>query len=364
MNERVMQFRIGLFVIGAGLVLTMMVIWFGESPALFRDRAYVTVYYPEAPGVNVGIPVRKSGIRVGEVAEIEFTPANMPDGVLVTLALERKYQIKQGSTPRISRALIGDVSIDFQPGTGPGPMTLYPDPASSKRDTIKGEVAPDPTKALEAASAAFQKVGPTLETISDAAKGLSKLSAKVQDADQMIASFRDAGKKVDTLATDLDRVVKANEEGIGPAIASLKDAGDKISETLDPKTRASIQAATTRFADFAAKLNTVLADFEPVARDLGADATKARPTTALGQLMARANRIAADVDLLTRQLNDGNGHLNRDGTIQRMVIQSDLHDNLLQVARDARVMLRNLNIFADKVARDPSAMTRGALINR
>ena len=38
MNERVMQFRIGMFVIVAGLVLTMLIVWFGESPSLFRSR--------------------------------------------------------------------------------------------------------------------------------------------------------------------------------------------------------------------------------------------------------------------------------------------------------------------------------------
>ena len=67
MNERVMQFRIGMFVIVAGLVLTMMIVWFGESPSLFRDHVFVKVHYPDAPGVSEGIPVRKSGIRIGEV---------------------------------------------------------------------------------------------------------------------------------------------------------------------------------------------------------------------------------------------------------------------------------------------------------
>ena len=38
MNERVMQFRIGMFVIVAGLALTMMIVWF-EAPALIRERA-------------------------------------------------------------------------------------------------------------------------------------------------------------------------------------------------------------------------------------------------------------------------------------------------------------------------------------
>ena len=36
------------------------------------------------------MPVRKSGIRIGEVSAIKFDDRpNQPDGVLVTLALER-----------------------------------------------------------------------------------------------------------------------------------------------------------------------------------------------------------------------------------------------------------------------------------
>src|SRR5205823_9861750 len=132
MNERVMQFRIGMFVIMAGLVLTMMIVWFGESPSLFRDQVYVVVHYTEAPGVSEGIPVRKSGIRVGEVRSIRFDDRpGMPDGVLVLIALERKYKIRAGSVPRITRALIGDVSIDLLPGTSDGylPVAKNPSPA-------------------------------------------------------------------------------------------------------------------------------------------------------------------------------------------------------------------------------------------
>ena len=50
MNERVMQFRIGMFVIVAGLVLTMMIVWFGESPSILRDQVFLKVHYAEAPG--------------------------------------------------------------------------------------------------------------------------------------------------------------------------------------------------------------------------------------------------------------------------------------------------------------------------
>ena len=49
MNERVMQFRIGMFVIVAGLVLTMLIVWFGESPALLRDQVFLRARYADAP---------------------------------------------------------------------------------------------------------------------------------------------------------------------------------------------------------------------------------------------------------------------------------------------------------------------------
>ena len=75
---------------------------------------------PKRPGVLEGVPVRKSGIRIGEVSAIAFDERpNQPDGVLVTLALERRYQLREGSVPRLTRSLIGDVTIDMQPGNGP-----------------------------------------------------------------------------------------------------------------------------------------------------------------------------------------------------------------------------------------------------
>src|SRR5664279_3815767 len=103
MNERVMQFRIGMFVIVAGLVLAMLIVWFGESPQLLRDHVFIRVHFSEAPGVAEGTPVRKSGIRIGQVSSIVFDERpDQPDGVLVTLSLEKQYHLRKGSVPRIS----------------------------------------------------------------------------------------------------------------------------------------------------------------------------------------------------------------------------------------------------------------------
>jgi phospholipid/cholesterol/gamma-HCH transport system substrate-binding protein len=429
MNERVMQFRIGMFAIVAGLVLTMLIIWFGESPALLRDQVYVVVHFMEAPGVSEGIPVRKSGIRVGEVSSIAFDerpkiqgkvrdvlqaeglvsidlgsqgqgvvpleqfqgkvpavgkpvdvisngqdPATkrhwlaLPDGVLVTLALEEKARIKAGSVPRISRALIGDVAINMVPGTGPGLLSTVK--SAARAPVIEGSLAPDPSTALAAATVAFEKVGGTLDSIEAAADGLAAVTQKAQNIDELIVSFRAMGQHVGVLAEDLDRVIRDNESDLRPAIANLRQVAEKVNRTLDPETQDHLRMTADHLATASARLDAVLVDLQPIVQDVGADPATV-PKTNLGQVLLRFNKIAYEVGLLTGKLSDGHGNLNERGSLQRLVSDTQLYDNLNKMALSARAafegtrpVLQSFNVFAEKVARDPAAISRGALQSR
>ena len=368
MNERVMQFRIGMFVIVAGLVLTMLVVWFGESPSLFRGQSFVTVHYTDAPGVTEGTPVRKSGIRVGEVVAIRFDErTDKPDGVLVTIALDRKFPIRSGSVPRITRALIGDVSIDFMPGTGSGPLVTSEHEKSAP--IIEGEVSPDPSNALAAATEAFQNVKGTLESIDEAAKGLSVASKRTEHLDEFLVSIRDAGQKVSTLATDLDQLVQENRGNLQPTLANLRDATARFNATFDPKTTANIQLTARQLAAATTKLDQIAADFGPLAKELGAPANaQTSPRTNLGQAMLGLNSVTYDVGLLTRNLRGKDGRLNPNGSLQKLVTQTELYDNFNQMASaaretiaHARTALKNLNQFAERVAKDPGVIGSGVL---
>jgi hypothetical protein len=82
----------------------------------------------------------------------------------------------------------------------------------------------------------------------------------------------------------------------------------------------------------------------------------------------RANRIAYDLSLLTRSLGDGKGGLNQNGTLQRLVVSPELHDNVNDLAKSAKALLsgftpimRNLTEFSRKVAADPSLIGKSAL---
>jgi phospholipid/cholesterol/gamma-HCH transport system substrate-binding protein len=367
MNERVMQFRIGLFVIVSGLVLTMMVVWFGETPSLLRDQVYLKVRYAEAPGVLEGVPVRKSGIRIGEVMAIAFDDRKgQPEGVIVTLALERRYPLRKGAVPKLTRSLIGDVAIDMEPGTSDEELRTSKTPGDA--EIIEGAVAPDPSKALAAATKAFEKAGDTLESINKAASGLAKLTDSSQKVDQLLTTWQSTGQDVSGAAKGIRKFIDDNEGNFQPALADLRKVVAKFNETLDPDTQKALKDGINRFASASARMDSGLADLDPAFKDLGAKTNHA-PTTDIGQSVRRFNLMMADLGLLTSKLRDPRapGQLNTEGSLQKLLIQSDLHDNLNRMAMSAnqafvqlRTVLATLRTFAEKVASDPGAISRGA----
>ena len=366
MNERVMQFRIGMFVIVAGLVLTMLIVWFGESPSLFRDHAFVIVRYDEAPGVAEGIPVRKSGIRVGEVTAIAFDERpGQPDGVLVTLSLDRKYHIKSGSVPRITRALIGDVSIDLLPGSGPDLLKTSDSPKNAP--VIEGTVAPDPSKAMAAATQAFEKVGDTLKSIDAAASGIAEVTKSADKLNAFLTTWDTTGQRLTAAADGIDRFIRANENDVRPAVANLREVTAKLNATLDPPTQDAMKSGMKQFAAASTRLNASLENAGPLFQDLGAS-VKTYPKTDFGQTVRQLNLITYDLNLLTQALRDRNGALNTNGSLQKLVTQADLYNNMNRMAVSGattfegfKPILVAFRKFAETISRDPGVIAKGAL---
>ncbi|MFI5461459.1 MAG: MlaD family protein [Isosphaerales bacterium] len=369
MNERLMQFRIGMFVIVAGLVLTMMIIWFGESPTILRDQMYLRIHYVEAPGVLEGVPVRKSGIRIGEVYDIGFDDRpNQPDGVLVTVAIERRYKLHEGTMPRLARSLIGDMTIEMQPGSGAGILKMGKHPADAP--VIEGEVSPDPSKLLSAAAKAFESAGDTLKSINEAATGLSRLTKNAEKLDEFLATWSESGKNVSKTAKRIDQFIASNEENFKPTLADLRQVAEKLNRTFDDATQTALKSGVDRFSSAATRLDSGLAQIDPVLKDLGAPVNHT-PATDIGQAVRRINVVAADLELLSSKLRDGRGGLNNDGSLQKLLTQPELHDNLNTMAiaathalAELKTVLTSLRGFAEKVSRDPGSISRGALQGR
>jgi phospholipid/cholesterol/gamma-HCH transport system substrate-binding protein len=290
---------------------------------------------------------------------------NQPDGVLVTLSLERRYKVRAGSTPRITRSLIGDVTIDMLPGTGPGLLATSTSPHASP--VIEGEVAPDPSKALAAATVAFEKAGNTLGSIDKAAAGIAKLTSSADKLPTLIDDWSHMGKRVAAAADSIDRLLRTNENDFQPALANLRAVSQKLNAAFDPKAQAALKDGIDRFATAAARLDASLAQIAPLFKDLGAP-VQVLPTTNFGQAAYRLNRVISDVSLLSRTLSDGHGALNRQGSLQKLVTHPELYDNINRMATTAteaftgfKPILASFRAFAKRIADDPAVLARGAL---
>jgi phospholipid/cholesterol/gamma-HCH transport system substrate-binding protein len=281
------------------------------------------------------------------------------------MALERKYSIREGSVPRLSRTLIGDVTIDLQPGTGEGYLQTGRTPADAP--VIQGEVATDPSKALAAATLAFEKAGDTLSTINEAASGLSKLAKNAEHLDEFLKTWTKTGQDLSLASDGIDKFIKANDTDFRTTLANLQQVSGKLNTTLTPETQDSLKTGIARLSSASARLDSVLADAAPLLKDLGSPVNHT-PTTDLGQSMRRVNRVAADLELLSSTLRTRRGTLNTDGSLQKMLTQAELYENFNSMAVSAsqalsqvKTILTSFRTFADRVSRDPAVLSRGML---
>ena len=327
---------------------------------MLRDQVYLKVQVCRGAGVLEGVPVRKSGIRIGEVMAIAFDERpNQPDGVIVTLALERRYPVREGSVPRLTRSLIGDVAIDMEPGKGTDFIKAGRHPNDLDVPIIEGEVAPDPSKALAAATKAFEKAGDTLASINEAANGLAKLTKSADNLDRLLTTWNGTGQDVSGAAQNIKRFIANNQD-------NFHDVVQKVNTTLDPETQKALKDGINKLSSAAGRIDAGLADLDPAFKDLGSKVSHT-PTTEIGYAVRRLNVALADLGLLTSKLRSPQGGLNTDGSLQKLLVQSDLHDNLNRMAVSANQafgrlnkMLATLQQFAEKVASDPSILGRGA----
>ena len=68
MNEQAIRFRIGIFVLAALILLGVLIILFGGLPNYFKSSTNYTISFANAQGISAGTPVKRSGVKIGEVS--------------------------------------------------------------------------------------------------------------------------------------------------------------------------------------------------------------------------------------------------------------------------------------------------------
>lgn len=407
MNDTAFKFRLGLFVLIALILLGALIVLFERVPEYFARYITYEVRFREAPGLEKGMPVRKSGVKIGEVADYDLDPDT---GIVrVHIQVDRRYQLRMGDQAFMSRGLVlGETAINFMMGEDRRP--------APPGHVFEGKEPPDLGRALGQARTLADLAGQTLQEVLVAANNLSKaaesadtfLRANRAQLDQTIQRVHDLVGR----ANDLLR--EENRHNLTATLRNFRQASEQFdqltrrTDALLTDTHKAVQQLTTRLDQLStsaeATLNEIRRTVERLDKQIASSGPKAdelllEGRTTLKRLQASLDR--AD-ELLTslqqtgkllqerapnilRNLDEGTARVNAlaqelgafakalneaDGTVRRLMNDPSLYSNLnaaaAQLSRSMpqlQQILRDLSLFADRIARHPELLGVGGVVN-
>jgi phospholipid/cholesterol/gamma-HCH transport system substrate-binding protein len=200
MNERQMQFRVGVVVLATMIIGGLLATLSGPirtSVLPWARRTYtVGIKVDKAPGVDQNTPVRKNGILIGRVKSIE----EQPDGMLLIAEINSNRPLFAEYDPHIRTTVIGDATIDFE--------------FDFRHKRLAADAQPVPD--------GYEFHGTADESPFDA---IAKFGALQQDFAEAAHSLNLAGNEVSKLAAKLNETLgDGNKEG---KLTHLVDSTDR-----------------------------------------------------------------------------------------------------------------------------------------
>jgi phospholipid/cholesterol/gamma-HCH transport system substrate-binding protein len=129
-NQKVLNFRVGVFVLITLSVLIVIIFLLSGEKSFFEKSYTLTTYFRNTAGLIKGAAVRLSGVRIGAVTDIEFAKKPVGDKLIVVT-----MKITKDGMSRISpdakatirtEGLLGDKYIEIIPGNEK-PLAKLPD---------------------------------------------------------------------------------------------------------------------------------------------------------------------------------------------------------------------------------------------
>jgi phospholipid/cholesterol/gamma-HCH transport system substrate-binding protein len=273
METRANHLLIGAFAIGVIVLAFVFALWMMKFHFAAKYAYYDVVFPGGVSGLPTGGEVRYSGVKVGTVDSISFSPTE-PGAVIVRVKLQRRpnFALHKNSEASLEYAGITGVTyVLISGGTNDSPVLPVVTDPEGKVPTIVAQPSaieqlftgvPDLVAQGEAAlkrintmlspenEAKFNDiianldtlsraladkengVGPTLTSVHDLSKELTALTST--DGKEAIANVSDAAKQVSDLAQLGDAMLAENREAINSfTVQGLGQVGDFVSEARE-----------------------------------------------------------------------------------------------------------------------------------
>jgi phospholipid/cholesterol/gamma-HCH transport system substrate-binding protein len=358
MDERIVQFRVGVMVLATLIITGMLVMLFGKFPGFGVSNFTVQMRFVEAPGVSVDTPVRKNGIFIGRVTDVSF--ADDSDDVVVTAQLSKPDKIFEHDVPRVGGSLLGDAVIEF---VRPGDVARSPERIQNGKIYPRGLVTPQPLERLEGFET---QLATAVNSVERTSQQWNKVGAQVskilgENETQLGTLLEDMEKTMKRLDLTLDNTNKLLGD---PQIqADIKKAAAELPKTLEDsrKAIASVEESMAAMRKTVDVADRNLKNLEEFTKPLGEKGSA---------IMKKIDGSATKFDALLSDLTQFSKNLNNpQGTLGRLLNDPELHDSLVativnveKLTYDLKPILNDVRVFTDKIARHPEKLgVRGAI---
>jgi ABC-type transporter Mla subunit MlaD len=264
MNERGLEFKVGLFVFVGLAVLAALVVQFGRVGEGAKKYYNLTVNFPDASGLLKSSDVLMAGAKVGRVAGGPRLNPN-GDGVLVPLRIYDFVKIPVGSKFLVgSSGLLGDRYVAIWRPQGENREFLRANAMiSGTRETGMDDLTREGGELVKDLRAAVQNISNAVTRLNEQAlspTNMDNLKSTFERLNQTTGNLAESSKKIDGVI-----------EKAGGTMDSAKKAADDL-QLVMADARKTVQSAGDVFRD-AKTGDGLLAQLlgnEQIARDLQA----------------------------------------------------------------------------------------------
>ncbi len=260
------QVRIGLLVIAALGILSVMILNLEEGMGLVGRKTTFRAQVTHTQGLKVGSPVRMNGVDIGNVRKIAIAERGPQVEILFTVQQEVAQHIRQDASINIrALGLLGDKFLEVVPGTAAAPPLPPESILVGEAEMDVGNLALSATSTIEKVNAALEDVQRALQAVTKGQGTTGKLvndpelydrSRKVLDnleqVSQKSLALLDKVERgegtVGKLVSDQELYARATKavKDVNELAAKLNSRGSTLAKLADPALYAKIDGLTSR----------------------------------------------------------------------------------------------------------------------
>jgi len=360
METRANYVAIGAFVMIVLLAVLGALYWLYRAAEPGASSPVRIIFTEPVSGLSTGGTVFFNGIRVGEVAQLQFAPGG-GDDVIAIARISQNAPIKTDTVAKLGfQGLTGVAYISLTGGSESAP-SLFDSADDDAMPTIRAETSAF-TNVVDSAQTVLQRVNTTLNEINSfLGDNRPKLDEVVTNVTELTGTLNEAAPQVSGLITDMASAGRA-VAAAGPQITGVVERANTLLGAIEPQqvtaivdnaaafsaslpeigARAgvivdNVDGLVTRLDDAAATLGEAVTAVRNVVEGIDTDAVGtivANVRTATGAIASRADEIGSLIDNASAVATDLRGLA--DTVAARQEAIGEALDGLTGLVADAR----------------------------